>query len=132
MKKWLRDVWLWLRGFPRPWRVVRIKGSILSDGGTVVVGEGVTMEVSGDICAKRDAHFVSGNAENRHGITPADAAKCSQGDSAEYVQRTTAERQRFIDENPERLNRWSSAYGVYVPEDWGCYMQSDRDCQPAR
>ena len=46
--QWLRDLWMWLRSYPRPWRVVRITGDVLS-GGTLLVEDGMTVYVQGNV-----------------------------------------------------------------------------------
>ena len=47
--KWLKDLWAWLRSYPRPWRVVRITGNVTANGDCISVGPGVTLEILGDV-----------------------------------------------------------------------------------
>lgn len=49
MKNWLRDTIEWLRSYPFPWRRVIVKGSILSTGGTLYIGRGITVTIEGDL-----------------------------------------------------------------------------------
>lgn len=48
MREWFGCVWMWLKSYPRPWRMVHIKGSVLS-GGTLEVQDGMTVIVDGDV-----------------------------------------------------------------------------------
>jgi hypothetical protein len=48
--RWLKNVWCWLRSFPRPWAVVRLNCAVLNDKGIgLTVGPGVSLEIVGDV-----------------------------------------------------------------------------------
>ena len=52
MRQFTRDVWTWLCCFPAPWRRVRVHGDVISEGGMITVGDGVTLEVIGNVVCK--------------------------------------------------------------------------------
>lgn len=59
MNCWLRDVFSWLRSFPRPWRVIRIDGDVISAGGSLEIGAGVTVYVNGNVRAPASGFTIS-------------------------------------------------------------------------
>lgn len=52
MNNYLKNIWEWITTFPRPWRNVVISGGVLSKGGTVFVGKGITVTINGPICSE--------------------------------------------------------------------------------
>ena len=58
LQTWICDVYDWMVSFPQPWRCVRIKGDILSQGGTLRVSPGCVLEVTGNIALTKDVTII--------------------------------------------------------------------------